>query len=377
MVFRVAMLALGFFLAHVADAKGKLEINKDGVAVLSGDGPQKYYTGLKPQSGKNKGLGQTHFSLEGCDELPDEFDLRDLDVVSPVKNQGQCGSCWAFSLTASLESAYAATHGRKINLSEQQLLSCDTETNMGCSGGYYNDFKYQISHGQTLETNQPYVFYDYCRAGLPVAAKGSGFALVGSSTTRATDKEVMCALYKTHTVPWITATVSQNWYNAPTGDNDVYTACDYSRAYDTNHAIGLVGWKTVNGKVYFKMRNSWGADWGSTAGRPGSSKGYAMMRLGCDNLGKEVAYITTTSALKCQPPMVKLPVETKFRANDYVDLTVKVEEGATYEWYKDGEKIADSAYATIAPEKDAIYRVVAHNQCGTSESSMRGVVEKE
>ena len=67
--------------------------------------------------------------------LPASVDWRTKGAVNPVKNQGQCGSCWAFSATAAVEGAYAIKTGNLLSLSEQQLVDCDTQS-QGCNGGW-------------------------------------------------------------------------------------------------------------------------------------------------------------------------------------------------------------------------------------------------
>lgn len=312
------------------------------------------------------GLGVQHSILAECDDLPAEFDLRDFGVVPPIKDQGSCGSCWSFSETASLESAFA-TSGRMLNLSEQQLVSCD-RANYGCMGGYLNGFDYQISKGQALETDFPYIGSNgRCKSGLSVAAKGTSFAYVGASNRRATEREVMCALYKSHTIPWITVSAGGgNWNSPPSSDDGIFTRCGNGQ---TNHAVGLIGWKTVDGKVYMKMRNSWGK-WGNTAGKPGAEKGYALMPLGCDNLGEEVAYIMTDS-MPCKPPVVKLPVETIAQLGVEVMLGVHEQQGVDYEWFVGGVSVAHGAMAFFAPAATTVYKLVGKNSCGQSESSSK------
>ncbi len=324
-------------------------------------------TGLLHKPTDQEQLGVQFSTLSDCDNLPAEFDLRDYGVVPPTKDQGQCGSCWAFSMTGSLESAHAAS-GEMLNLAEQQLVSCDN-ANFGCGGGNLNGFDYQISKGQALETAFPYTANNArCKSGLAVAAKGTSFANVGASGRRATEKEVMCALYKSRTIPWITVSAGGgNWSNPPASDDGVFTSCGSGQ---TNHAVGLIGWKTVNGKVYMKMRNSWGADWGNSAGKPGAQKGFALMPLGCNNLGEEVAYIIT-DAMPCKPPVVKLPSETIAAPGVQVMLGVQEQQGVDYEWFVDGVSVAHGAMAFFAPDATTIYKLVAKNACGQSESSSK------
>jgi hypothetical protein len=326
-------------------------------------------TGLLHNDKNPEQLGVTHveFADAECENLPAEFDLRDIGNVPPTRNQGSCGSCWAFAQTASLESANALQTGTILDLAEQELVSCDDD-NYGCNGGLLDlSGTYQTKHGQGLETAFPYTARDSRCKAIPVAAKGVSWSLVGPRNGRATEKQVMCALYRSKTIPWITVSAGgRDFSSPPRNDDGVFTSCSQGQ---TNHAVGLVGWTTIEGKLYFKMRNSWG-QWGNTAGRPGAERGYALMPLGCRNLGEEVAYIIT-DATPCKPPMVKLPQTMTIDRGFEVPLAVKPETGVDYEWYTGTQKIGDGPIVYVTPTEDTVYTVKAKNACGTAESSVK------
>lgn len=329
------------------------------IVITSSDGKE-LHTGLVHRL--DEGLGVTHVTIADCTGLPADFDLADVGVVLPIRNQGSCGSCWAFSKTASLESSIMANGGGQVDLAEQELVSCD-HNNGGCNGGSLNQSEYQVSHGQGLDADFPYQARNVRCKSIPVKAKGTEYVNVGQSGRRATTQEVQCALFKSHTIPWITASANNRWSSFPNSETPI-TRCGSGQ---TNHAIGVTGWKTISGKVYFRVRNSWGDSWGY--------KGTALMPLGCDNLGEEVAYIMT-DIMPCVPPKVKLPVTVSINTGDEVELAVKQITGVSYSWTADGVQFATGSEVTISPTKDTIYKVMAKNTCGSAESSTQVKVVK-
>merc|ERR1719154_2954 len=128
--------------------------------------------------------------------LPRAMDWRTKGVVTDVKDQGQCGSCWAFSSTGALEGQHARKTGKLVSLSEQNLVDCSTEFgNDGCSGGLMdNAFQYiKVNGGIDTETGYPYVGTDgQCDFHKSdVGAEDTGFVdiAVGYGTDRKTGED--------------------------------------------------------------------------------------------------------------------------------------------------------------------------------------------
>jgi C1A family cysteine protease len=181
-----------------------------------------------------------------------------------VKDQGQCGSCWAFSATGSIEGANALKNKVLYNLSEQQLVDCSTfEGNQGCNGGLMDQaFQYVVSNG--LGTDEA---YPYTATG-PNACKN-----VSSVVTLSGFKDVP----KNSEVALMTAVVQQPVSVAVEADQDsfqFYSGGVMTKPCGTSldHGVLLVGYGNTAGQDYYKVKNSWGADWGD--------KGYILLGRG-------------------------------------------------------------------------------------------------
>lgn len=366
------------------------------LTVIQAENGKQYYTGLLHKETPEQKLKRVYVDLQDdpdCENLPAEFDLRDpaIKTVPPVKDQGSCGSCWAFSETGSLESAEMSAGRPLLDLSEQELVSCDS-TNYGCNGGNMNSFSYQIGHGQGLESGFPYRASDVRCKSIPVVAKGISYKWVGSASRSPTEKELKCALYKSHTIPWITVSADGDWGSPPSDEHTMWSRCSRGQ---TNHAIGTVGWRTIGGKTCFIAKNSWG-DWGDG--------GYACIPLGCDSFGDEVGYIEvekpvppptpTPSPTPVPPTPTPVPPPTPTPSPN-CDAKVKLISvhllavgeslilapagaavpGWSYQWYVGTQSVGGAFTLSVSPTADTTYRVVASKpNCGTIEAQTKVVM---
>jgi len=190
-------------------------------------------------------------------------------AVTPVKNQGQCGSCWAFSTTGSTEGAVQIATGKLVSLSEQELVDCaGSYGNQGCNGGLMDDgFKYLESKGDALETDYAYTG----KTGTCSTTKQAKAALKAGQVTSFND-------VTTNSETQMKAAVSQGPVSvaieADQSGFQFYKTGVFSGTCGTNldHGVLVVGYGTDSGKDYWKVKNSWGETWGL--------EGYIMLERG-------------------------------------------------------------------------------------------------
>lgn len=193
------------------------------------------------------------------EQLPRFFDWRGTPADVAVKDQAQCGSCWAFSATGSLEGSWFVHTGKSRSFSEQQLIDCAwDEGGHGCDGGDVRSaFDYVTAAGGIATTQDyPYVgLNDHCRDNT-TAREGifDGFVRVDQD-----DESVMEALMKHGPLAiGIDADYDFGLYS----DGVYYEKRCSTRPSRLNHAVILVGWGERNGEPYFIVRNTWSSFWG-------------------------------------------------------------------------------------------------------------------
>ncbi|XP_062848544.1 cathepsin K [Trichomycterus rosablanca] len=205
------------------------------------------------------------------DKLPKSVDYRKLGYVTSVKNQGSCGSCWAFSSVGALEGQLKKTTGQLVDLSPQNLVDCVTE-NYGCGGGFMtNAFSYvRDNKGIDSEEAYPYMGQDepcaYNKSGKVAeirrykeVKKGSEYALASAVAKVGPVSVGIDAMQSTFQF------YKSGVYYDPNCDQE-----------NINHAVLAVGFGvTPKGKKYWIVKNSWGEEWGK--------QGYVLMARNRNN----------------------------------------------------------------------------------------------
>jgi cathepsin L len=230
------------------------------------------------------------------DELPISVDWRQKGIVTSVKNQEQCGSCWAFTAVASLEAQHALATKTLVDLSAQNLMDCSTaEGNMGCNGGLMDDafevlISFHVNHliiaqylilsiiqlqyviknrGIDTEKSYPYeAMNDNCR----YKTKNIGATAKNYSDIKAGDE--MALTEAIANVGVISVAMDASHESFQFYSSGVYDEPDCSQE-SLCHSLAVVGYGTLKGKDYYLCKNSWGTEWGD--------KGYVLMSRNKDN----------------------------------------------------------------------------------------------
>lgn len=223
--------------------------------------------------------GQPFPNLSAAEKMkvPDSMDWRLYGAVTPVKDQSVCGSCWSFGTTGTIEGAYFLKYGHLVRLSQQALIDCSWGYgNNGCDGGEdFRSYQWMMKHGGLPSEDEygPYMGQDgYCHLNsTKLVAKITGYVNVTSG-----DPEALKYAVAKHGPISVAIDASHKTFSFYS--NGVYydPECG-NKPEQLDHAVLVVGYGTMNGKLYWLVKNSWSNYWGND--------GYVLMAQKDNNCG--------------------------------------------------------------------------------------------
>jgi len=241
--------------------------------------------------------------------VPESYSSVDRGYVSPVKSQGQCGSCVAFATMNTVETCFKKLNGVFGDYSEQQMVDCGYGINgaHGCNGASphaYAKWAGDRNDGLASEAAYPYLNTRpnlYCPSNLPVYNQGAKVS--GSYYTYRGDEELMKKLVYEHGAV-LAAVKSAGPFQSYRGG--VFAGCAPGTSID--HAISVVGYGTENGQPYWLIKNSWGTRWGD--------KGFIKLYRGAGmcGIGRAIAVVKCSrlSGPTDAPQTTKKPCVDKY-----------------------------------------------------------------
>jgi cathepsin L len=269
--------ARAFVIEHnqgFTDGKHSFSVELNDKADITNE---EYRTQLLGLSSASSPASRAYDTFAPNGTAPASWDWRDTpNVVNPVKNQGGCGSCWAFSAVATMEGAYNLKNKALTQFSEQELVDCVNGGTSTCSvgGEMYQGVEYGISNGMMGESDYPYkgtsgggCHFDKSK----MIQKFKGYTNITSGDENA----LMEAAYKQPIVS-VGIDASSFWFQLYFGGVYDHSGC-HNKADQLDHGVAVVGYGTdpKSKKDYWWVRNSWGGSWGM--------KGYIQMVRNKDN----------------------------------------------------------------------------------------------
>ena len=309
--------------------------------------------------------------------LPSAYNWCDLGGCTPVRDQGNCGSCWAFGTVGPLESAILIKDGVSRDLAEQYLVSCNTD-GWGCNGGWwahdYHEWKYPTSEpgpGAVSEANFPYTATDApCNSPYTHNEKIADWVYITNDSSVPSTDAIKQAILDHGPV---SAGVCVNTaFQAYTGG--VFKP-SFSICFSINHAIVLVGWDDSKGA--WRLRNSWGQNWGED--------GYMWIAYGKNYVGYAANYVVYNGSTPPTPPAAPTNLTAVTASSSQIDLSwtdnADNETGFTIERCMGagcldftqiataGANVTSYSNTGLAASTSYTYRVRATNSAGVSDDS--------
>jgi hypothetical protein len=337
--------------------------------------PEKRSTGFILKKGWQKNVVIKEVKAQAA--LPRHFDWREQGTLTPVFDQGNCGSCWAQATVTVFQDVMALKGLGNITLSRQYLVSCNKE-GWSCQGGFFaHEYHKALPMGAVPEAEFPYAARDLpCKENLSHPYHITSWAYLPSvnENTPPTVEAIKNAIYTFG--PVAVGVGASNAFTAYS--SGIFNKCDNTQP---NHAVVLIGWDDDG--QYWILKNSWG-NWGE--------QGHMKIKYGCNYVGLAANYIVFNSPSpnpdpkptppppvpKCEPePYANAGGDIKIRRNTAVRIGTPARPATVYRWESSLPskiRFPDRAQIVIRPNRSQILTVYATTKCGTAKSSALVIV---
>jgi hypothetical protein len=232
----------------------------------------------------------------GDKALPARYDCREAGLVSPVRNQGACGACYAFGAASDLESRLLQGGWGLVDISENNLKECHYQESSCAGGNQYLIMNHLTRNGAVLESCDPYVAADVgCTPGCGTEFMVLDWSAVSGGTVPAAAvlKQYLLDHGPLQTTVFAGDGTTPAWEAAFSGYNGA-TTLHYTGAQAPNHSVVLVGWDDAlvhaGGTGAWICKNSWGTGWGGTCGY-GSQGGFFTIAYGSASVGMWSSFV--------------------------------------------------------------------------------------
>jgi hypothetical protein len=257
-----------------------LDLKLEQITGLKTPAPATLTKLIKAQNVRAASILKTMPALKvmACSAGAPKFDWRMAQGATGVRDQGACGSCWAFATHGAFEGSYRIRNKTVIDSSEQDTLDCSGVGS--CAGGWWAH-QYLINKGSATEAGYPYTAHKATCKNVSRPYKAITWGYVGNSSS----------------IPSVSAIKQALCQHGPlavalraTGSFHAYTDGVFNEfaSGDVNHGVTLIGWDDSKGA--WLIKNSWGTGWGSTCG-VGTERGYMWIKYNCNKVGYAASWV--------------------------------------------------------------------------------------